>query len=249
MIEEHSVQEKKANIIVRLWRGEVPLWKTYWLYGSLAGVIINLSVTWLTYQIYYYRSNASDLSKFDVYAISYTILVIITLYTLLITVGVWRSANNYRVLHPAKRIYATFAQIAAVLGALAFVGSIAKAFDNTNNSIDAVLKSGTPEERLQLDAMLAGMNKDLPKMIDSVTRLDRVALDANGYTYFETITVKLDSPDVLHTRVKPTIAKGLCGGADTLSNLKSGLSFHYVYSDNEGKHIGDILVTKADCPV
>lgn len=244
---EHSVREKKANIIGRLWRGDVPLWKTYWIYGSLVGIIVNLSITWFAYQIYYYASDATELSKFDIYAISYTILAVVTLYTLLITGGVWRSASNYKILHPDRRIYGNLAQIAAVFGVMAFVGSLALAFDNTNNSIHAILKSGTPEQRLQLDATIAGLNKGLPKMIDSVTILDKVGLDSHGYTYFETITVKLDSADVLQTRVKPTIAKGLCEEADTLSGLKSGLSFHYVYSDSDGNHVGDIVVTKADC--
>jgi hypothetical protein len=86
-------------------------------------------------------------------------------------------------------------------------------------------------------------------MIDSITRLNKVDLTDHGFMFLETITVKLD-PDLLRTFVqtfKPIIANGLCGQTDTLSVLKDGRSFHVVYSDNDGKPLGDVEITKADC--
>lgn len=245
MIDEKSSQDKKTNFILRLWRGDVPLWKTYWIYGVLIGVILNISVTWVLYQSYYY---AEDFSQFDRYSISYFLLAVILLYSLLVYVGVWRSANNYRKLYPTKRGNAVLAQIAVVLSALAATGQLANSFNNTNNSIDAIRKSGSPDQRLKLEATIAGLNKDLPKMIDSITRLNKIDINDRENTYFETITVQLDNPDVLQTRIKPSIAKGLCGQTGTLSTLKDGRNYHYVYSDSDGKPLGDIVITKADCP-
>lgn len=105
-----------------------------------------------------------------------------------------------------------------------------------------------PDQILQLDATIAGLNKDLPKMIDLVTRLNKIEVTDQGFVFLETITVKVDNPDVLQTNVKPSIAKGLCEDANTLSVLKSGRSYHYVYSDSDGKALGDVVITKADCP-
>ena len=140
------------------------------------------------------------------------------------------------------------AQIAVVFGAVGTVGAFANGFTNKNNSIDAVRKSGMPDQILQLDATIAGLNKDLPKMIDLVTRLNKIEVTDQGFVFLETITVKVDNPDVLQTNVKPSIAKGLCEDANTLSVLKSGRSYHYVYSDSDGKALGDVVITKADCP-
>jgi hypothetical protein len=244
--EETSSPDNKANFILRLWRGDVPLWKTYWIYGSVVGAILGVSIRLLLYRYYYYY--LEDLSTFDRYAISYLLFAVIILYSLLIFVGVWRSANKYRKSYPQKRGYAALAQTAVVFGALGTVGSFVRGFTDKNESIDAIRKSGTPDQRLQLDATIAGLNKDLPKMIDSVTRLNKIDVSDQGLVYFETITVKLDSPDVIQTGVKPSIIRGVCGQADTLSILKDGFSFHYVYSDSDGKALGDVVITKADCP-
>jgi hypothetical protein len=146
VMSQHSLsQEKQPNLIIRLWRGDVPLWKAYWLYGVLLGVIINVAVTGLLYQVYY---RAVDFSAFDFNAISYLLLSALTLYSIVIFVGVWNSANNYKKLHPLKSRNATLAKIAVVLGALSFVSSVVKTFDASNNSIDAILKNGTPQEQI-----------------------------------------------------------------------------------------------------
>ena len=75
--------------------------------------------------------------------------------------------------------------------------SFADAFYESNNSIDA--PTGSPQQRLNLEATLASLNKDLPKMVDSITKMNKINLSDQGYTYFETITVKVDNPDVLQT--------------------------------------------------
>jgi hypothetical protein len=132
MTEENLAQVKKANFILRLWSGDVPLWKTYWIYGSLLGVILTASVDWLIYQINYY---ASDFSQFDRSVISSVLVTVIVTYSLVIFVSIWRSANKYRKSYLGKYGYATLAQIGVVLGVLASVGKFAEPFDNASNSI------------------------------------------------------------------------------------------------------------------
>ena len=205
MVEANIPYRQKTNIILRLWSGEVALWKTYWLFGSLGSIILTSLVTWLTYQVNYH---AADFSQFDRYAFSYSLLTFIYLYTLVILVGIWRSAKKYRIKYPDRRGNATLAQTAVVFGALVSVGSFAQGFFNsTSNSIDAIRKSGTPEEKLQLEATIAGLNKDLPKMINSITRLDSIDANDHEIIYLETITQKLDrkadTAALLQTKVKP----------------------------------------------
>lgn len=241
----NNLPQEKANVLARLWRGDIPLWKSYWLYGSLAGIILNVIVTLTVYQTAYYAEN---FSKFDLYLISYLLIVITILYSVIVFVAIWRSANKYRALYPEKRGWATLAQVAVVLGGLSLIGSLANTFLNSGKTIDEIKKTGATTERMQLQATIAGLNKDLPKMIDSITRLNKIDINDSGFVYFETITTNLDDTTLLQKRVKPNIAKGLCAHPDTFEHLKDGLSFRYVYSDGDGKHLDDVVITKADCP-
>lgn len=74
------------NHVAALWRGEIPLAKTGWLYG-LAGILI-LIVPLIA------LSNAGPVpaGKIVMLALSVTIL----LYAAFIAVAVWRSAGKYQ---------------------------------------------------------------------------------------------------------------------------------------------------------
>jgi len=118
---------------------------------------------------------------------------------------------------------------------------------NDTNSISALPKATSPDEQMQ--ALISGLNADLPKMIDPVTRLNKIDLKSNGYIYYETITKKLDNKekDISLKHLKPVIASGLCKNIDTLEIINSGLNYTYIYSDLEAQPIGEITVTKLDC--
>ena len=83
-------------IIKSFWKGEISLGKSFWLIGELlsGGVILIL--------IYYEYNflNNTDIFKslpfFDYYEFSYFTRLIFFLWMVFITVGVWRSAENYK---------------------------------------------------------------------------------------------------------------------------------------------------------
>lgn len=102
---------------------------------------------------------------------------------------------------------------------------------------------------MQLEALRSGLNKDLPKMVDSITRLDEIDLSDKGYTYFETITIRVEDKDAMLALVKPSIAKGLCKDAKVLNLLKDGIIYRYVYTGKNGQSLGDIIITKTDCQI
>ena len=91
MTEETSPPDIKTNFILRLWRGDVPLWKTYWVYGSLVGFILSIAVRLVLYQYYYY---AEDFSTFDRYVIAYLLVAFISLYSLLISLAFGEALIN-----------------------------------------------------------------------------------------------------------------------------------------------------------
>ena len=76
--------------------GKLKLWKSYWLVGELLNGIFLLII--FNLEIYFFNSNSSvsqipflDFSNFTLLS-----KIIIFLWTLFISVGIWRSAENYR---------------------------------------------------------------------------------------------------------------------------------------------------------
>jgi hypothetical protein len=62
MSSEETAKTNNSNLFLKLWRGEIPLWQSYWIYGALVGVALRLLSPWLTYILV---SNANSMSKFD----------------------------------------------------------------------------------------------------------------------------------------------------------------------------------------
>ena len=108
-----STDERSSNFILRLWRGQVSLAKTYWLFGVLFGVIIRVASPGVTYLIF---SNNEKLSAFDITALTDGWLVFIIAYSLFISVAIWRSANIYALEKPTKKANATLARVAVCVG-------------------------------------------------------------------------------------------------------------------------------------
>ncbi|MFL2543127.1 MAG: hypothetical protein ACJ0RC_01120 [Alphaproteobacteria bacterium] len=84
------------KIIGRFWRGEITLWRAYWLIGEILNAIFIILI--FNLEIYLFGNNQftnslpflnfnnfSLLSKFSLF-----------LWTIFLTIGIWRSAENYK---------------------------------------------------------------------------------------------------------------------------------------------------------
>ena len=85
-----------GNIVKAFFEGKLKLWKSYWLVGELLNGIFLLII--FNLEIYFFNSNSSvsqipflDFSNFTLLS-----KVIIFLWTIFISVGIWRSAENYK---------------------------------------------------------------------------------------------------------------------------------------------------------
>ena len=74
------------GMVVRLWRGQVPLAKTAWFYGGLAMLVMVAPVVWLAF-------NRSPLLQSPL-VLAHSAFYL--LYAVFIAVAIWRSANNYQ---------------------------------------------------------------------------------------------------------------------------------------------------------
>jgi hypothetical protein len=229
--------------IVRLWRGDVALVITYWVFGAVGGVALRLLSPAATYEI---MAHSTTMSVFDIQVLLYLWVAFLITYSVFILVAVWRSANKYRIMRLASKGNATLAQGACVLGALSVLSTLLNIFSAQNEPFGSI--SSSPDERLQFDALVSGLNANLPRNLDSVTTLTRIDVDKSGYQYYETVAAQLDSDEAFLHRMRPLIAQGLCKDHGVKDNLVYNINYQYIYSDQNLRPIGDVLITVADCP-
>ena len=85
-----------TNIIKDFFEGKIKLWKSYWLAGELLNGIVLLVI--FNLEIYFFNTNSS-FSQIPFWNFgNLTILskVIIFSWTIFISIGIWRSAENYK---------------------------------------------------------------------------------------------------------------------------------------------------------
>ncbi len=85
-----------ANVVKDFFEGKIKLWKSYWLVGELLNGIVLLII--FNLEVYFFNSNSSvsqipflDFSNFSLFS-----KLIIFFWTIFISVGIWRSAENYK---------------------------------------------------------------------------------------------------------------------------------------------------------
>ena len=85
-----------SNFIINFWYGRISLWKSYWLIGELINSLVLLLIynieirlldkLYLSNKLLFFNfTNFSLISKFTLF-----------LWTIFITVGIWRSAEAYK---------------------------------------------------------------------------------------------------------------------------------------------------------
>ena len=84
------------ELIIRFWRGKITLWRCYWLVGELFNALFVLAI--FNFEIYLFGNNQfSNLLPFlDFSNFSLLSKLALIIWTVFITIGIWRSAENYR---------------------------------------------------------------------------------------------------------------------------------------------------------
>ena len=84
------------HIVSDFFNGEIKLWKSYWLVGELLNGLVLLII--FNLEIYFFNTNSSVSQIPFLNFSSLTILskIIIFSWTVFISIGIWRSAENYK---------------------------------------------------------------------------------------------------------------------------------------------------------
>ena len=84
------------KLINRFWRGKITLWKAYWLAGELLNALFTLLI--FNFEIYVLGNNkfTNSLPFLDFSNFSLLSKLILIVWTVFLTTGIWRSAENYK---------------------------------------------------------------------------------------------------------------------------------------------------------
>jgi len=245
MSSEEAGEQSNSNILLRLWRGEIVLWKTFWLFGVLGGIIIISVPALIKYTI---TINANNRSNFDIKIIAYSFFTLSMTYLIIVMVGIWMSSNKYAALY-RKSINSKLVKFAAILGALSIVVAIGEAVQNYPDSTQSLFEGKSADEQMQRQAVISGLNADLPKMVDVITRLERIDIKGMNFIYYYTIIKDFDDKQMeqMISMIKPSTAQAVCKRVDAFKMLKGVFVFNYIYSDLSGRGLGSFDINMRDC--
>jgi GYF domain 2 len=180
------------NFVARHWRGDLPLWASYWLIVWLGNIVFAALGIFIAKSLRP-ESGYNPLNIFGVIALTWSSVMVVVTWQL---VGTWRSANRYaRVRRQARRsaFWGRLAQIAVILGALGNIVTFVRegapqlvevtgmAFRNDPEVPDysiRVMRDGTEAEIV--GGFKFGLTDDFVKILAASRQITVVHLDSIG---------------------------------------------------------------------
>jgi hypothetical protein len=196
---------QKVNIFVRLWRGDVRLGITFWVWGFLVllilrgldAMLVRQLSTFTTYLEYYYGFIGLSIA-----------------YTIYIWVAIWRSANK-----SDASVGPGLAKIWVVLGFFQSMVTYTTLIVDLNKS---------EYTKADIWGIAYEVNKALPSKIDSITTLEKLTAKERTLTY--NFTVDLDGIDQYDvSRLRAQVLANVCTTEDALDLINNNVVLNYEY--------------------
>jgi len=84
------------SIIIKFWSGNVDLWKSYWFVGEILNAIVILLIFNIEINFLKNPYSPNILTFFNLNNFNFFSKIILLIWTVFITVGIWRSAEKYK---------------------------------------------------------------------------------------------------------------------------------------------------------
>ena len=84
------------NLTNNFWKGEITLWKSYWIVGEILNALVILLIFNIEIIIFNNKNIDNVLPFLSFNHFHFFSKSIIMLWTIFITVGIWRSAEKYK---------------------------------------------------------------------------------------------------------------------------------------------------------
>jgi hypothetical protein len=227
-MENHISQEpsSKANIFIRLFRGDVSLPITYWVFGVGTNIILRLVNFFL-------EKNSSQIIMYEYGQIGIHIYFWFTnLINIFMFIAIWRSARKYE----QSPGWAGAAKIIVLLAAIALTFNLYSIYFSES------------DESLQSEIEFS--NKSLPIMIDDETRLDKMALkDRNIYYYYSMMQNDKSEMDINYFSVmlRKNLIEHACKDKVIQKLMKQNRKVIYDYKDKNNNFVTDVVLEASDC--
>lgn len=105
-------------------------------------------------------------------------------------------------------------------------------------------------DRIMQSKVTNEISKDLPIMVDSITRLDEATMDSNNnYNYTYTLIEERgqNSSEKIISELRPIVTERSCTTPEVSSMIESGSKYTYRYRTANLSYIGEISVARNDC--
>ena len=226
---DQSQTNMNSAYLVKLFRGDISLPITYWVFGVLIGNIGFLGLNKLLELNFF---NLASHKYSDQLFLTYNFIVI--LLTAFILIAIWRSAKKY----DGPEIWKNLARIAVVIGAIKVLYGMYTSYGPVDSYADLL------KEEVKL------MNKSLPTMIDGATRLDRAEIHGDQLNYYYTLvlaSIEGIKIDAFSNQMKNLFLETSCDEDGLRPALEEGISANFIYFDKNGKEVTTVLINFEDC--
>ena len=85
-----------SNLLINFWYGKISLWKSFWIVGELLNTLVILAIYYVEFKYFNNINLFVHLPSFDFYNLSWINKIIFIIWSIFITVGIWRSAESYK---------------------------------------------------------------------------------------------------------------------------------------------------------
>ena len=85
-----------THILVKFWQGKIKLWKSYWIVGELINALVIITIFNIELRFF---NNTNLFHNFPLLSFNdmhFFNKFIVLIWTIFITIGIWRSAERYK---------------------------------------------------------------------------------------------------------------------------------------------------------
>lgn len=219
-----QIEHQKANYFIRLFRGQISLPMTFWVWFFFVNLIINVLSGFLIGKI----ELAPTPEQINT---SIVLMVIIFIYTLFILIALWRSASNHE-----TKLWANIVKIIVVVNIFLFAQE-GYSFGKMNFDQEYAIKEG-----------IKNLNQRVPVNVNKETMLTFADLDMKNIQYhYQLMTMDINNSIIDKTLLKDNIEQFLCQDKNSLHILNAGYSYVFSYYDKNREFILKVKTQKDAC--
>ena len=146
----------------------------------------------------------------------------------------------------------TLGKIGAVIGLLIIIAFASAIGKNLGKSSVKNYEQGKIDRAIEQALLEASqqINKQLPMMVDSETRLD-VTMCAGKHVAYKYTMINVSEKEIdkidFENKMKALLVKNQCSNENTIKMLKMDVRYNYTYLDRNGILLAAININKSHC--